>query len=439
MNVRLWALIFTMVFGFFAAEARAQQLSADEAVRLGLEHNTRIRASRADVAEAEAARRVARASALPSLEARASYTRLSDNIPEAEFSLPGFDTTFTLLPVELDRYHTEVSLEQPIFAGGRILNQVRAARHQAEAARLAARQEEADVALEIRQAYWRLFESRAVASSIESALSQIDAHIGVVEARVREGVSLRGDLLSARTRRSEILLDEIDVRNAVELARLELNRLIGRPLNAEVEAVAMAHAESVPSLSAMLAEARDGHPSVEALERQVAALEAMHRVTRGAWLPEVAAVGRYVYARPNQYFFLEQDEFRSSWEAGVSMRWSLFAGGRRSAETAQARARITGAQARLDELRLQIEVLLTQRHLEARRATESIAVAAEVVETAEEALRVARASYREGVILGAEVLDAEQAYSHAQARHARAVTERALAWAALLNAFGRVW
>lgn len=439
MNVRPWVLLFTLVFGTLALEARAQQLSVDEAVRLGLEQNARIRAARADVAEAHAARRAARASLLPSVEARASYTRLSDNIPEAEFALPGFDTTFTLLPVELNRYHSEVSVEQPLFAGGRIVNQARAARYQADAATIQASQEEAAVAFEIRQAYWRLYESRSVSSAIDAALTQIEAHIREVEARVREGVTLRGELLAARTRRSEILLDQIDAENAAEISRLELNRLIGRPLSADVNMAPDAAVDEMPPLFSLLETTLDTHPSIEALERQIQALEAMHRATRGTWLPEVAAVGRYVYARPNQYFFLEQDEFRASWEGGVALRWSLFEGGRRGAETAQARARITSAEARLDELREQVEVMLTQRHMEARRSALAIEVAAESVQTAEEALRVARVSYREGVVLGSEVLEAEQAYFAARTRWARALADRAIATAALLNAVGRVW
>jgi outer membrane protein len=449
MPVRPQVLLLCLVFVSTGAvfKASAQQLSVDEAVRLGLEHNAQIRASEAGVDEADAARRVARAALLPSVEARASYLRLSDNIPEAEFSLPGFDTTFTLLPVERNRYHSELSLEQPLFAGGRIINQVRAARLQADAATLAAQQDAADVAFEIRQAYWRLYESMASVQAIEASIAQVEGHLRVVESRVREGVSLRAELLSARTRRSEMVLNRIDAVNAVDLARIDLNRLIGRPLGAPIETVSHDPGETpMPAdyaieqeIAQYIADHIESHPSIESLERQVQALEAVHRATRGAWLPEVAAVARYVYARPNQYFFLEQDEFKASWEAGVSMRWSLLDGGRRSAETMQARARINQSQARLDDLRGRLEMLLTQRRMEVERATEFVAVAEEAVEAAEEALRVTRVSYVEGVILGSDVLEAEQAYHNARMRLARATADRYVADASILNALGRVW
>lgn len=438
MNIRL-CILAVLMFGFCAAEGRAQQLSVDEAVRQGLEHNTRVRAAHADAAAADADRRAARASLLPSIETRASYLRLSDNIPGADFTFPGSDTTFTLLPVELNRYHTEISVEQPLWAGGRIAAQARAARLQRDAAALQTRQVEADVAFEIRQAYWRLYESDALLEAIDASLSHIEAHVGEVEAGVQEGIHLQADLLAARVRRSEILLDRIDAEIAAEFARLELNRLIGRPLDTDVEPASDFEEGAAASLATLQMEVLDAHPSIEALERRVEALETLHSSTRGAWLPEISAVGRLVYARPNTYFFLEQDEFRYSWEAGVSARWSLFEGGRRSAETARARAELTSAEARLDELREQVDVHLSRRHLETRRAGRSADVAAEAVEAAAEALRVTRVHFREGLVLASDVLEAEQVYHNARVRLARATAERALASAALLNAVGRVW
>jgi len=437
--MKLRICILTVLACSLATEAGAQPISVDEAVRLGLERNTQVRAVRAEADAADAERRAARASLLPSIEARASYLRLSDNIPEAEFSFPGSDTTLTLLPVELNRYHSEISIEQPLFSGGRIAGQARAARLQRDAGALQARQIEADVAFEIRQAYWHLYESHALLEAIDASLEQIEAHVREVEGGVREGILLQADLLSARVRRSEILLERIDAENAAEYARLELNRLIGRPLAAEVEPASDVDDVAVPPFASLQAEVHRAHPSIDALERHVEALQTLHRSTRGAWLPEVAAIGRYIYARPNPYFFLQQDEFRSSWEAGVSARWSLFDGGRRSAETARARADLSSAEARLDELREQVDVLLNRRYLETRRAGRSVDVAAEAVEAAAEALRITRAHFREGVVLASDVLEAEQVYHNSRVRLTRATAERAVARAAMINALGRVW
>src|SRR5690606_33109138 len=116
---------------------------------------------------------------------------------------------------------------------------------------------------------------------------------------------------------------------------------------------------------------------------------------RGAWMPEVAAFGRYVYAKPNPYVFTEQGEFFGTGEVGLSLQWSLFDGGGRSARTRQSAARFESARAQLAEAREQVVVGVTRQYFEAQRATEALRVAAQHLEEAEETYRVARRQFEE--------------------------------------------
>ena len=427
-----------------APQARAQsvrELTLDESVRMGLEHSPRIRAARADAEAAGAVYRQVRASLLPSVRSQGSWTRLSDNIPEVEFTLPGLDTTFTILPVEVSRYHAEVSIEQPLFAGFRLRNEARAASHQADAAQRALEQEEARVALDVRRAYWSLYQAIALLDAVESSLSQVDEHLRDVQNRLDLGAALTSDLLAARTRRSEVLLERVEAENQVRVGRLGLNRLIGRPLDAPAVPSADVEAELEPlpaDLDALASEALDRHPRLLAMEEEVEALRSRLAASYGAWVPEVGLLGRYVYARPNPYFFTDQDRFRGTWELELSMRWSLWDGGRQLAGTSEARARLQAAEARLADARDEVRVDVARQFLEARRAAEAVVVARQNVEQAEETFRVVREQFAAGAVLSAQVLDAEQAYRSAQARRARALADHGVARATLLDALGRV-
>ena len=132
MCIRHIVLLFFASAGLVqvAPAQTGRSLTAAEAVRLGLDQSPQVQAAREQASAAYAGYRRARSARLPSLNTQASYTRLSDNIPEISFStdfLPGVDTTFTLAPVALNRYYTEISLEQPLFTGGRIHYGIRAA------------------------------------------------------------------------------------------------------------------------------------------------------------------------------------------------------------------------------------------------------------------------------------------------------------------------
>ena len=427
----------------FATEAQAQtgkKLSVKESVKMALEHSYGLQAAEADAAGARAAFRKSRSNRFPSVSGRASYMRLSDNIPAVDFSPPGSDTTLTILPVELDQFRSELGIEQLLFAGGRLNSRVEAAGHQAEAAGLMEKEEQVQVAFQAREAYWKLFQAEAEHKVVRSALKRVNEHLKNVRNKLEAGTALRTDLLNAKTRRSEVLLDQVESRSRVQVARLELNRLLGLPAGAKTEPVAPDQPGVLSFEMEKLAErALQQRPGLQALSERIGAREAQVDAVQAEWFPEISLVGRYVYARPNQYFFAQQDQFKGTWEAGLQLQWNLWSGGQRSAQTSQARAQLRKAEARLAEKKEQARIEVTRRYLELKRAIESIDVAAKSVEAAEEAYKSAQRQYKAGAVLSEQVLDAQHAYRKTQARHARAVASYQIAYAGVLNAMGQIW
>ena len=448
------ALLSIVLAALSAVPARGQasealptrELTADESVRLGLAHNARRRAASADADAAAAVARQARAGRLPTVRGQAGYTRLSGNIPDVTFALPGSDPV-TLQTVPLDQFRVEISAEQTLFSGSRVRNEIRAAEHGATAAERRTRQDDAELALDIRRAYWELHRATAAREALFGALERVDAHLGDVRSRVREGAALHRDLLSAQTRRSEVQLERLEADNAVRVAQLELDRLLGLPLDVMVRpvpdvatepTVSSGDASSAP-LEDLTAAALAGRPELAALGEEASALGALLRAARGERWPQVDLVGRYVQAQPNPYFFVEQDRFHWNWELGLSARWNLWDGGRRRAREAELAARLEAAEARLAEARAQVAVDVARKQLEVFRSREAVAVAAQNVTEAEESFRVVRRQFQEGTALSADVLAAEEAWRRAEARRTQARADHATAKAAVLAALGQVW
>ena len=418
-----------------------QELTPERAVRLGLEASPRVRAAESEAAAARARHREARGGLLPVLAAQGGYTRLGGDLPDdLEFTIPGLDQTFSILPIERDRYTTELSFEQPLFTGGRLRNIARAAERGASAAEQMADQARADVALEIQSAYWRLHGGLAALDAVNGAVALMEEHVQHMLRRYEEGLVLRSELLAAQTRRSEVALERVEAENGVRVARLELNRLLGLPAVAEPRLVGTVPQEPlVTELDVLVEEGLASQAHLQAMADEVGARRAQAAVARGARLPDLSLVSRYVYARPNPYVFTEQTSFRGTWEAGVAVRWSLFQGGAQLARESEAAAQLRAAEARLQEAREMAAVEVARHYLEAQRAWEAVEVAALNVEQAAEGLRVTREQFEEGVVLSSQVLEAERAYREAQARAARTDAELGLGQAALRHALGRVW
>jgi outer membrane protein TolC len=259
-------LTFAVVAGS-AASVHAQgarELTVDEGVRIGLGNNPRLRASVADVAAAHAAYRQARAVLYPLIHSEANVTRLSNNIPDVEFTLPGTDSTVTFQGVEINRFHSELRIEQPLLSSIRLRHEARAAAGEAEAAAADAEQERADVAFEIRRAYWDLQRALAVRASLNTSITQVDEHLRDIRNRFSAGTALRKDLLAAQTRRSEVQLDVVEADNAVRVARLELNRLTGLPLQTEVRPTTEVKIDSVTGSPSGVDGRRAGWPAAAA-------------------------------------------------------------------------------------------------------------------------------------------------------------------------------
>ena len=415
-------------------------LTPDECVRIGLANNARLRAAGADVVAANAVHRQARAALLPQVRSEANFTRIASKIPNIEFTVPGTDSTFTFQGIAVNRVHSELRIEQPLLTSIRLRHESRAAADEADAVAADAEQERADVAFDIRRAYWDLRRALEVRSALNISRAQVDEHLTDIRNRFAAGTALRKDLLAAQTRRSEVRLDIVEADNAVRVAQLELNRLVGLPLDTQIQPTTSVEVDSTTvAVDRLTAEVLTGRPQLQSMREQVSALRGRLRAAQSERLPDLDVVSRFVYARPNPLFFSQEPRFNGTWELFLIARWDAWNGGRRAALTSEARARLEAAEARLADTRVQVSVDVAKQQLEVLRAIEAIDVAAQTVSEAEESFRVARQQFSEGVAVSGDVLDAEEALRRAQAQRAQSLADYAIARAGVLAVSGKVF
>lgn len=418
----------------------ARSLTPEEAVALGLAHSRTLDAASQQVIEAEARYREARTMRLPVLAAQGSYLRLSPNVPGFEVALPTAPPgsgPVTIVPPIHNRYNVQLSIQQPLFTGGRIRNSVEVAAAQADVATAERDRTQADLALEIEQAYWTYYEALAVEDVVRNAVAQVEAHLEHVRNYRRTGLATDSDVLAVEARLADVRLRHVEAANGARLARLNLNHLTGLPLGTDVRPVAGVQVEPVAAgVDVLVAQALAERPELAALGRQVDALDAGVRVARAAYLPQVALSGNYRYANPNPYFLPPEDRFAGTWDVGVVLSMDLWNWGRTGAQTQQAQARRRQAEDRLEALRDLVRLDVHRRYLDVQRAQESVAVARQAVAAADEAYRVVQERYAQGLALNTDVLDAEAAQREARLRAEQATADYALARAALRHATG---
>ena len=153
--------------------------------------------------------------------------------------------------------------------------------------------------------------------------------------------------------------------------------------------------------------------------------------------PQISVAGGYDEARPNPRIFPRVDEWNPSWDVSVNVSWSLWDGGRRRAEEAEAAAATRALAARSADFDRQLAFEVEQRRLDVDSAIAAIAAADVGIKAAQEAQRVLGERFTAGVATNTDVLDAQTDLLQAELDRTRAVAAARLALARLDRAMGR--
>lgn len=185
-------------------------------------------------------------------------------------------------------------LQQPLYTGGRLGHQLDRATAASRASGQVVEEERRSIALRVIQATG---EARAAAlkrqAYRESAASHVE-YLSLVQRRVNEGLSPRGDIVLARTRLASVRADLEAAEVQLDQALSRLEQLLGRPLEA-VEYAAL-RADDIddagsdwpmPGIEALISAALEVSPSVRRSLAQLEAARAEAGVARARRLPEV--------------------------------------------------------------------------------------------------------------------------------------------------------
>lgn len=446
MRSRVVVLAVLVAVAGLAPPALAQdqpviRLSLEDALARSTAASHRLAEARARETAARAGVSVRESADRPTVMASAGYTRTNHVV---EFVVPGPDgVPRVLYPDVPNNYRSRVELQWPIYTGGRTDALERAARAEADAVAAEVLVAQADLRLEVTRAYWAVVTANAALAVLEQGVTRTQAHVADVEQRFKAGLIPPNEPASASAQEARARMLAIEARTQRDIAQSDLARLIGVDPGQAIEPTGdlatgtLTSPAAAPDIAALVASARAGRQERRALERRIDAANDQRTAAAAGHRPLVQALGGFDYARPNPKIFPRVDTWDDSWDLGVGVTWSLWDGGRTSAEVAQATALSQAVQQRLAEFDSVLNVEVRQRALEIGSALAEVDAATSGVTAAAEARRVVGERFRVGAIAAIEVLDAEFALQQAELDRTRAQASVRLAEARLARAIGR--
>lgn len=441
-------LLSLAVAGTLAVPAAAQaptdtlRLTLDQAVQRALDRSFAMRLARADVLEADGEVREALSAALPQVTGSLTYTRQFASIYQG---LGGTDTSsfgslFKNTPFGApNAWNFQVQATQLLWSGGKVGSGLSAAKAVRTIATLGQSETAADVAFQVKQAYWNAaLQNRLLAIAAEN-LGQAQRQLHQVQLFHQAGTRAEYDLLRAQVDAANQEPAVVAARNDFDLALLDLKRLLDLPADQPLELETPLESPEA-TIPVVVAESLGGpeRPALAAADATVRQQQELLDVARADRWPTLSLSTTYnQQAFPQNVFPSTLDQFRRGWNGEVKLAFPIFLGFRTGARAEQARAAVQRAEAQRDQIRKQIELDVAQAKAEVARAQALLVARRETVRQADRALHIAGVRYTNGIATQLEVSDARVAAQQSQVNEVQATRDYVVALARLERALGR--
>ena len=417
--MRLKRSLLVCVLASIAAPAQATTL--EEAIAAALRHAPEIEAARADTDAADARIRAARGQGLPSatLSGTIGYGRLD---PQGYFGLPGANVT---------PRGAQLTVEQPLFTGGRISAGIAQAKAGSEAARAGEDLTRSQIVVATAQAYGDALTTHRMVTLYEQMVAQMEEIQRQAQLRFKAGESPNTDVAQAAARLAEAQAGLEQARGLAVSADARFMNLTG--LGSQDLQPLPASPPTPGTIEEALDDARAKNPGLVQAE---AALEAARAAARGARAERLPTVGAFVEGSTvrDQFF---PDYRADGVTVGLRGSWQFFAGGRISAKIAESDSAVRAADARVRAARAAVDEQTISAFQGVRSAALVEAAAARQALAAAQARDSVRHEVRVGMKPQLDLLDAEREATAAALNEAKAQSDRIVAAYRLLALFGR--
>jgi len=410
----------------------AMELAVNDAVLTALRQNPQILVARDEIDIARAQTRQAKSQRYPQVGVQESYVYVEG----AESAVGDLGFLSDIIGGGLEPSDTfrrdQLSISQTLYTGGQIAAAVRASEFLAESQEWRWQAELNDLEYQTREAYYNALLARALIRVAEESVVTFRRHLADTQQMFDVGLVSQFEVLRARTELNARQSNWVAAKNGERLALVNLRRIMAIEQDRPLVLTSSLDIEPVEeSLAELIAQAEEARPELNALNRAILAAGQDVRGAKGRYLPSAAASAEYLNV--DKGGATQPD----GWTLALGAEWEVFAGGRRKARVAEARAREQNLVNQRDDLQRIIELDVRRAYIQMQDALAKIMEERSTVEFAREGLRLAQLRFQEGVGTQVEILDAELALTSAESSLIQGLRDYSVAHASLLRATGR--
>lgn len=413
MRKGIFSLLFC-TFVFLSLPVLAQQSTLLEKYRtMALDYNHDLKAAEKNIAASMEVEKSARADLKPKLSGAASF-QYTGNPMELTLDIPSTGLSKTVEGKNLN-YGGSLSILQPVYTGGRVLESIRMAQHQQALAGNQAKALNDAVCYQTDIQYWSAVARQEIVDVAEDFRNSIAALVKTIKERVEVGLVDPQDLLMAEVKLNEAEYQLLQAQSNFETGRMALNSMIGvrleQPTELDAQIPIVVVSDSLWLSTGM------GRPEIQMAYDKIRIAESTKKLNDSQFKPQFYVGVEGSYSSPGYNFKKDLDPNYAVY-AKVSV--PIFEWGKRRSEKRVSSFRIGMAEDNLNKVvdRVELEVSVARKALS--QAIERVRLSESSLAKAEENEAKAVERYNEGKVSVVEVIDAQTYRQTSQVNYVQA-------------------
>ena len=414
-------------------------LGVEDCVKIALERNYNVAIAREGIESSRAAAQRAWSGFLPRVSATTYWNRFTQG-PTDQIILN--ETTGEVLVGQMVSqsfvsYTLGLNASQTLFSWSSFQNVTRS-RAEVTAAEHAGDAAENDIAYEVKAQFYSLVKAKKLLEVSERSYERSRGQLERAESLFELGSVAKSDVLRAKVDVAQSELDLISARNAVEMQRAGLAKIMGlgleTPLQIEAE---LGYEEVTVAEEQLFDKAVNRRPDLLEARERVRAAKAGVQSARGGSYPSL--FGSFNYSWRDDVFPNSTSDFdkKYTWSVAMGISIPIFDGLVTRGNVGEAKAGLMTRLSQLRDLELGVELDIKEALITLEEARQRIRVSEDQLASAEESYKLAQEQYEVGLGTILELTEAQVELTSAESQRVEGITDFKLALALLDRATGK--
>lgn len=380
---------------------------------MALDYNHDLQAADKNIASSMELIKSAKADLKPKLSGNADF-QYTGNPLELSLNLPQAGQPLTFEGRDM-KYGASLSLMQPLYTGGRILENIRLAKYRQSVSVHQAELLQSSVCYQTDIQYWNTvarFELVRIATDYRNSIASL---VKTIRERVEVGLVDPQDLLMAEVKLNEAEYRVLQAQSNFDTGRMAFNSLIGVELKAETQIE-----DTIPTVSLsdeLLLADGSNRPEIMLAHDQIKIAESTGKLTDSKYKSQLYVGVDGSYSSPGYNF---KSDLNPNYAVYAKLSVPLFEWGKRRNEKRASSWKVGIANDYLNKVTDEVNLEVQAAHTSLVQAISQVSLTGNSLEKARENEQKALERYEEGKTSVIEVIEAQTYRQESQINHVQA-------------------